>query len=88
MAPPFLTAALDVGKWSASSPGRFIHAERASGNNWIGGWVGSGTGLEALEKRKTFPLPGIEALMSSPLYTDHFLISDRYVSLRIVLSCG
>jgi hypothetical protein len=28
IAPPFLTSALDEGKWSASSPGHFIPRER------------------------------------------------------------
>jgi hypothetical protein len=66
IAPPFLTPTLDGGGWSASGPGRFIHGETASGTNWIGGWMGSGTGLEAFEKRKIFPLPGMKHRQSSP----------------------
>jgi len=48
----FLTVALDRGEWSASCPGRFILAERAPGNLWIGDWVGPRTILDAMTKRK------------------------------------
>jgi hypothetical protein len=33
-------------------PGRFSPRERASGTHWIGGWVGSRAGLDAVVKRK------------------------------------
>jgi hypothetical protein len=32
------------------------------GSHRIGGWVGSGIGLEAVEKRKILSLPGLELL--------------------------
>jgi hypothetical protein len=38
MVAPFLTSALDEGKWSASRPGRFTRIERTPGTHWIGGW--------------------------------------------------
>jgi hypothetical protein len=40
--------------WSASRSGRFTHRERATGTDWIGGWVGPRAGLDtAVVKRKT-----------------------------------
>jgi hypothetical protein len=50
----FLGSALDGGEWSAR-PGRFTPRETALGNRWLGGWVGSRAGLDAVVKRK---LPG------------------------------
>jgi hypothetical protein len=47
----FLTSELDEGEWSASRPGRFIPRERAPGIRWIGGWVGTRAGLDAVVKR-------------------------------------
>jgi hypothetical protein len=58
--PPFLTSALDGGEWSASRPGRFYPREIALGTDWIGGWVGTKAGLDAMEKMKVLSLPGIE----------------------------
>jgi hypothetical protein len=52
IAPPFLTTALHGGKWSASSPGRFISEERAPGTHWIGGWVSPTAGVDTVERRK------------------------------------
>jgi hypothetical protein len=57
IAAPFLTSALDGSKSSASRPGRFI--PRYPGIHWIGGWVGPGAGLDAVEKREILPSPGI-----------------------------
>jgi len=34
-----LTLVLDEGEWSVSRPGCFTPKERASGTQWIGGWV-------------------------------------------------
>jgi hypothetical protein len=53
IAPPLLTSALDGGEWSDSRPGRFTPGEWASGIQWIGSWMGTGAGLDAMEKRKT-----------------------------------
>jgi hypothetical protein len=47
-----LTSALDGGEWSASRPGRFTSSEIAPGTHWIGGWVGTIAGLDAVVKRK------------------------------------
>jgi hypothetical protein len=33
--------------------------ERGPGKHWIGGWVGPRTGLDDVEGRKPFPLPGL-----------------------------
>jgi hypothetical protein len=43
-----------------SHPGRFTPGERAPGIHWIGGWVDLRAGLDNLEKRKFFTLPGFE----------------------------
>jgi hypothetical protein len=56
----FVTSALVGGEWSTSRPGRFTPWERAPGTHWIGGWVDLRAGLEDLEKRKFFTLPGLE----------------------------
>jgi hypothetical protein len=48
----FLTSALGGGEWSASHPGRFTPREIAPGTYWIGSWVGSRDGLDAVVKRK------------------------------------
>jgi hypothetical protein len=52
-----LTSALVGGEWSASRIGRFIPVERAAGTYWIGGWMGSSTGLD--DVRKLLTLPGL-----------------------------
>jgi hypothetical protein len=44
---PFLTSALDGGKWSASR--RFTPGESAPGTHWIRAWVGPRAGLEVVE---------------------------------------
>jgi hypothetical protein len=54
IAPQVLTLALDGGDSSASQPGRFTSAEKASGTHWIGGWVGPKAGLDAVEQRKIY----------------------------------
>jgi hypothetical protein len=54
LAPPFLTSVPDGGKWSASHPDHFIPRERGPGTPWIGGWVGLRSGLDAVDKRKSF----------------------------------
>jgi hypothetical protein len=40
------------GEWSASRPGRFTSRDKAPGTHWIGGWVGSRAGLDAMRNRK------------------------------------
>jgi hypothetical protein len=53
-APPFLTSALDGGKWSASCPSHFIPKERPTGTNCIGAWVGTGAGLATEEEKISY----------------------------------
>jgi hypothetical protein len=56
---------LDLGtrwRWVISlTPG-----EITPGTNWIGDWVGPTAGLDAVEKRKPLPLPGLKPQPSSP----------------------
>jgi hypothetical protein len=56
----FLISALAGGEWSTSRAGRFIHGERTTGTHWIGGWVVPRAGMDTVEKRKFFILPGLE----------------------------
>jgi hypothetical protein len=51
-----LTSALDGGEWPASHPGCSIPAERTSGINWTGDWVGLRASLDAVMRRK-IPAP-------------------------------
>jgi hypothetical protein len=55
-----MTSALVEGEWSASRPCRFTPGERAPGSHWIGGWVGPTAGLDDVEKRKLWILPGLQ----------------------------
>jgi hypothetical protein len=48
----FLLPALEGGEWSASRPGRCVPGERTPSNHWIGVWVGTRAGLDAMMKRK------------------------------------
>jgi hypothetical protein len=59
MAPSFLTSALDGGEFSALRLGRFTAVEIARSNLWIKGWADLGADVDAMEKRKMLPLPGI-----------------------------
>jgi hypothetical protein len=85
-ATPFLTSALD-GVWSASRSCRFTPGESAPGTYCIGGWMGSITGLDAMEKT-VFPLPGIEPrllglsvynLVAISSYPSSLLIRDAVI---------
>jgi hypothetical protein len=51
----FLTSALTGVELSASCPDRII-----PGTHWLRGWVGLTAGLDDVEKRKFFTLPGLE----------------------------
>jgi hypothetical protein len=53
----FLTSALNGVEPSASRPYRFTPEDRASGIQWIGGWVDPRTGLDGVEKRKILHFP-------------------------------
>jgi hypothetical protein len=52
--------ALVGGEWSASRPFCFTPGERATGTNWIGGWVDPRAGLDDMGKRKFITLPELE----------------------------
>jgi hypothetical protein len=56
----FLTSAVAGGEWSASRSCGFTAGERTPGTHWLGGWVGPRAGLDDVEKRKFFTLPGLE----------------------------
>jgi hypothetical protein len=47
-------------EWSASRPSHFTPWERAPSTHWIGGLVEPTAGLDDIEKRKLFTLPGLE----------------------------
>jgi hypothetical protein len=49
----FLTSALVGCEWLALRLSSFTPRARVPNAHWIGGWVGPGTGLDALEKRKS-----------------------------------
>jgi hypothetical protein len=61
-----LTSALYAGEWSVSRPGRFTPKERAPGTQWIGGWVGPRTVLDAMVKIK-IPSPRRESNPRTPI---------------------
>jgi hypothetical protein len=52
----FLTSELTGGEWATSRSDRFTLEEKAPGTHWVGGWVGSRTSLDDVEKRKILPL--------------------------------
>jgi hypothetical protein len=56
----FLASTLVGGEWSAWRHGRFTPEKRARRTYWIGGWMGPGTGLDEVEKRKFLTLLGLE----------------------------
>jgi hypothetical protein len=49
VAQTFMKSALGWAEWSASRSDCFTLRKRASGNHWIGGWVGLRVGLDAVE---------------------------------------
>jgi hypothetical protein len=55
-----LDSTLNTGEWSASRPGSFIPKESTPGTYWIGGWVGTRAGLDAVVKRE-IPSPHRES---------------------------
>jgi hypothetical protein len=54
------TSALIGVEWSDSRTGRFTLEEISPGTPWTGDWVGPRAGLDAVEGRKIFTLPGLE----------------------------
>jgi hypothetical protein len=61
-----LTLALDGSEWSVSRLGRFILREIVPHTHGIGSWVGHGTGLDAVVKRK-IPSPSRESNPRTPI---------------------
>jgi hypothetical protein len=55
-----LTSAVVGDEWSASRLCRFTLRDKVPGTRWIGGWVGSRTGLDHMEKRKFLSLSELE----------------------------
>jgi len=49
----FLTSALDGGEWLASRLDRFTPGETIPGANWLGGWGGPQSLLDAVAKIKS-----------------------------------
>jgi hypothetical protein len=70
----FLTSSLAGGEWPASHPGRFTR-----GTQWIGVFVGSRGDLDAVDRRKLLPPPGLEPrpLRPSSLSLSRFRVT-RY----------
>jgi hypothetical protein len=61
-------------------PQPLCHRENKTGNQWIGGWVGSGAGLDAAERsflpwRKSNPDSSAVKLIKSVTYSKHLLHS-------------
>jgi hypothetical protein len=81
----FLISALVGVEWSVSRPGRVTPGEGSPGTHRIGGWVGPRAGLDEVEKRKFFTLPGFELrtlgrpVRSQPLYRLRYPGSIWYV---------
>jgi hypothetical protein len=61
----------------------FTPRERAPGIYWIGGWVGPRAGLDDVEKRKFFTLPGLEFQPVAIRKTDYvILVPSLLVDVR------
>jgi hypothetical protein len=88
----FLTSTLAGGEWSASRPGRFTPVEKVPGTFSVGGSVGSRAGLDDLEKRKFFTLPGLELrpfgrpVRSQSLYRLSYSGSQNFLNIRHLTS--
>jgi len=58
--PRILNLSARWSEWSASRPGRFTPAERATGTHSTGGWMGPNAGLDVVGRRK-IPSPCLES---------------------------
>jgi hypothetical protein len=83
--PHFLDLGISLGEWSASSPFRFYHRERARGTHFIGGWVDPRAGLDDMDKSTLFyptgtrtPVPPGPPARSQSLYRLIYLGSYTY----------
>jgi hypothetical protein len=62
----FLTSVRYGGERSASRCGRFTRGEGAPDRHWIGEWVCLRASLDAVKRKKSVPLLGIEPRSPSP----------------------
>jgi hypothetical protein len=51
IAPPFSVSTIDEGESPASCPRRFTAGDTDPGTHWIGGWVGTRVGLDAVKRK-------------------------------------
>jgi hypothetical protein len=51
----FLISASVGGERPTSRPGQLTTGETAPSTHWIGGWVGPRTGLDDVERKKSYP---------------------------------
>jgi hypothetical protein len=65
--PFFFTLALDGGQWSSFHSAALPLGKEPPSTYWIGGWVGPTASLDAMERRRTLAVPGIEPWPSNPL---------------------
>jgi len=57
-------------RWSlvvSFTPRSFYLQGKSPGTQWIAGWVGSRSGLNAVVKRTSQPLPGLESQITQPV---------------------
>jgi hypothetical protein len=74
------------------APAHLPPRERGPGTHWIGGWEGPRTGLDDVERRKIFTVPGLEHHLlgrparSQSLYWLRFPGSHIWISLLDLLA--
>jgi hypothetical protein len=66
-APLILEVGTRRSEWSTSGPDRFTSRERIPGTHWIRSSVGPRAGLDAVLKKNTQPLPGLEPPIIQPV---------------------
>jgi hypothetical protein len=76
----FLNSTLAGGKWPASRPAALHPGKEPPGDHWIGGCCDPRDGMDNVEKKKFFTLPGLELR--------HFGCSARSQSLYIPCYSG
>jgi hypothetical protein len=82
-----LTSALDGGEWSASRPGRFLSPGKdpLPSTHWLGGWVGSRAGLDAVVWRKFISLQNFNLKMFLFLFYFTFSLGGLDINGRMEL---